>query len=178
MVILLNGAFGIGKTTVARILSRRMPDAALFDPELAGVALQRMGRIVGRRVDDFQDMSLWRRLTVLGIRATVKIRENVIVPMAFSNLAYLDEIRNSIGRFEPTVVHFCLVAPTEVVNERLRQRGAKATDAKAAWQYRRAAECCVAHQADAFAKHVSTVGLTAQQVADEILARLERASRL
>jgi hypothetical protein len=178
VIILLNGAFGIGKTTVARLLSKRMPDTALFDPELAGIVLQRAGRIVGRPVGDFQDMALWRRLTVLGVCAAANVRENVIVPMAFSNLSYLDEIRTGLSRFEPVVFHFCLVAPIEVVRERLRLRGAEPADPKSVWQYRRADECCVVHQAETFAEHVSTIGLTAPQVADEILARVGREMRL
>ena len=59
----LNGAFGIGKTTVARALVKRLPRAVLFDPEPIGVLLQRF-----RRVDDFQDLRAWRRLTIFGIR--------------------------------------------------------------------------------------------------------------
>ena len=149
MIVLLNGAFGIGKTTVARLLVNRMPRAVLFNPELIGSALQRTARLAGRAVYDFQDLPSWRRLTIAGLRATRAIRPNVIVPMAFSNIAYLDEIRRGLARFEPRVVHVCLVAPVEVVHARIRRRGD--TDD---WPYRRASECCVAHQRDEFAVQV------------------------
>lgn len=148
MILLLNGAFGIGKTTVARALKKRLPRALLYDPELAGIALQRV-----LRVGDFQDLRAWRRLTILGLRLARLLRSNVIVPMAISNPAYLQEIVDGVRRFEPRVVHVCLVAPVEVVHARQRQRGA--TGADAAWQFRRAAECCVAHAGDEFATHVS-----------------------
>jgi len=46
MVILINGAFGIGKTTVARALSRRIPGSVICDPELIGFVLQRFRKIV------------------------------------------------------------------------------------------------------------------------------------
>ena len=144
MILLLNGAFGIGKTTVARLLVKRLPRAVLFDPELIGIALQRI-----TRVDDFQDLRAWRRLTVAGLRIVRRFRPNVIVPMAFSNPAYLEEIRSAAERIDDRVLHVCLVAPLPVVEERLRRRGAEP------WSFRRAAECCVAHESVVFATHVN-----------------------
>lgn len=170
MVVLINGAFGIGKTTVARLVAKRLGKTALFDPERIGFVLQRARRLLGKPVDDFQDLALWRRLVIVGVHATTMFRRNVIVPMAFSNLSYVEEIRTGIARFEPLVLHFCLVAPVEVVHERLNRRAALATDSDMAWQNRRAAECCVAHRDAAFAQHVPTDGLTAEQVADQLLA--------
>src|SRR5687767_2126468 len=64
LILLLNGAFGIGKTSVARRLVARLPRAVLYDPEIIGIALQRAARIVGWNVPDFQDLRLWRRLTI------------------------------------------------------------------------------------------------------------------
>ena len=122
MVILINGAFGIGKTTVARALSRRLPGSVICDPERIGFVLQRFRKISGRPVEDFQDLRSWRRLSVLGVRAAAALRPHVIVPMAFSNLSYLQEVRDGIARFAPRVHCFCLVAPLPVVRERLRRR--------------------------------------------------------
>src|SRR5687768_517725 len=111
MILLLNGAFGIGKTSVARALAARLPRTVLFDPEIIGIALQRLARLAGRKIDDFQDLLLWRRLTVAGLRVTRLLWPNVVVPMAFSNAAYLQEIRAGLDRFETRVFHVCLVAP-------------------------------------------------------------------
>src|SRR5688572_5396402 len=167
VILLLNGAFGIGKTTVARLLVPRLPRAVLFDPEIIGIALQRMARLTGRSVGDFQDLPAWRRLTVAGLRAARMLYPNIVVPMAFSNVAYLEEIRRGAGRFEPDVFHFCLVAPVDVVHERQRARRTNSRDA--AWQHRRAAECCLAHQGEEFATHVVTVEREPADIAEEIL---------
>lgn len=167
MVILINGAFGIGKTTVARLLVARMKGAVLFDPELIGIPLQRGARVLGRRVDDFQDLAAWRTLNVAGIRTFRAFRPHVVIPMAFSNTAYLQEIRTAVGRFEPRLYQFCLVAPVEVVHERLRARGADRV--RQAWEYRRAEECCHVHADSGFGMHVDAAARPPDAIAQELL---------
>src|SRR5438034_7332264 len=53
MFVLINGAFGIGKSTVARELRSLLPGAVIFDPEWVGLALQRMP---SRKISDFQHL--------------------------------------------------------------------------------------------------------------------------
>ena len=162
MIVLLNGALGVGKTTVARLMVARMPRSILFDPELIGFVLQRF-----TRVEDFQDLRLWRRLTIFGLRITRLFFPNVIVPMAISNPAILEELRAGIARFEPRVLHYCLIAPLEVIHERQSHRHVDARDA--AWQHRRAAECCAAHNAREFAVHIPAHDRDAAAIADELV---------
>ncbi|MEY4582409.1 MAG: hypothetical protein RL701_7112, partial [Pseudomonadota bacterium] len=69
-VILINGSFGVGKTTVARVLRRLLPGSRIYDPEQLGFVLQRLARwlpLRGRGTDDFQDLVLWRRSVAFGI---------------------------------------------------------------------------------------------------------------
>ena len=176
MVLLVNGAFGIGKTVVARALVARLPDSLLFDAEKVGVVLQCVGRLAGQRAGDFQDLASWRSLTVLSLRAARAVRSNIIVPMAFSNTSYLREVCEGIARFDPRVFHCCLVAPVAVVHARLRERGCNPSDAQGAWQYRRAAECCAVHGGEAFAQHLSAVGRGPVEIAEELLAHVEHAA--
>jgi predicted kinase len=167
----VNGAFGIGKTTTARALIRRLDRAVLFDPELIGMLLQRLARLGGRRVEDFQDLPSWRRLTVAALRIVRLWRRNVIVPMTFSNAAYLEEIRSGAGRFDARVHHVCLVAPFEVVSDRLRRRDARFADR--AWQLRRAAECCAIHPEPQFAVHIAGGERSVEAIVEEILAVID-----
>ena len=171
MIVLLNGSFGVGKTTVARAVVRQMPHTLLFDPEWIGIPLQRIARLFGRTVDDFQDLRIWRRLTVFGLRIARRFRPNIVVPMAFSNASYLQEIRDGIRSFDERVVHFCLIAPLDVVRARLRQRGA--TEANAPWAYRRALECCAAHGSREFAEQIPTADRDPAEIAGEVI-RLTR----
>jgi hypothetical protein len=174
VIVFLNGAFGIGKTKVARLLVAHVPRACVFDPEVLGMALQRVSRLTGRRVDDFQDLPSWRRLTIAGLRIARLFYPIVIVPMAFSEVSYLNQIREGVGRFEPSVLHFCLVAPFEVVRERLLRRG----HADVAWQCRRASECCRAHRDGEFARHVDAVGRNPEVIALELAAAIGLTRRL
>lgn len=171
MIVILNGSFGIGKTTVAQHLVRRLPGSSIFNAELIGIPLQRAARLIGRDVPDFQDLRLWRRLTVAGLRIARALRPIVVVPMAFSNVAYLSEIRTSLERFEPLVLHVCLIAPIDVVHARLRKRGDDPTSQT--WGYARAAECCSVHMQSAFAEHIPATG-PVEQVVEEVHAALRR----
>jgi hypothetical protein len=170
VIVLLNGAFGIGKSTIARRMAARLPRSIVLNPEPIGVVLQRAGRMVGMTIDDFQDLALWRRLTVLAVRTARIIRPNVIVPMAFSNSAYLREIRSALSVLDGRVIHFCLVAPVEVVHARLRFRGAHPR--RNEWEYRRASECCAAHVAPEFFRQVPAAGREPDAIAEELIAAL------
>jgi hypothetical protein len=141
----------------------------LFDPEPIGVLLQRTARLAGRNVDDFQDLWLWRRLTIVALRLARLVYPVVVVPMAFSNLSYLDEIRAGIRRYEPDVRHFCLTAPLEIVRDRLSQRQTTAADAE--WQSRRAEECCAVHSRPEFTRHVDAAR-SVEAVVQELLASI------
>jgi len=179
VVVFLNGAFGVGKTTVARALCARVPRSAIFDPEVAGWVLRRLPRwvaLAGRGTDDYQDMPLWRRSAVWGVRAARLRAATVIVPMAFTNLDYLAAIRRRVGRFDPDVRHFCLTAPRDVVFARLGGRGADPASPRDQWAFRRAAECCEAHAGQAFAEHVPTAGRTVDAIAGDLAARLKPAA--
>ncbi|HUQ53793.1 MAG TPA: AAA family ATPase [Gammaproteobacteria bacterium] len=169
MVIFINGSFGIGKTTVARGLVARLPGSVLFDPELHGLVLQRLARPF-KRIDDFQDLRAWRAGSVRLIRLARLLRPTVVVPMAFSNEAYLGEVVDGIRSFDVDTLHFCLTAPLAVVQHRLQQREGRRGPTP--WQLRRAAECCTEHQRPQYAVHVATQDRSSHDVVEDMLTQL------
>jgi hypothetical protein len=173
VVTFLNGAFGIGKSTVARSLRGKLPKTVIYDPEIVGFVLRRLPRWVplkGRDTGDYQDMPLWRELTVSGIRLARVGWQNIIVPMAFSNFSYLSSVREKVRKYEPEIHHFCLVAPFEAVEERLLKRGSDPVSS--AWEFRRARECCEAHAGIDFREHVPTAQRSVDAVVEDLLSRL------
>ena len=173
MYVLLNGAFGIGKTTVARELRSRLDSAGIFDPEHVGLILR---RLPGYSHSDFQHSPTWRRAAIAGARCVGMVRSVVIVPMAFSEFAYLEEVRDGLSSSRRPVLHFCLTAPVEVVQERLAARGEPLEDPRWSWVHRRAAECCAAHREDRFAVQVPTENESPASIADLLAARVRAAA--
>lgn len=175
MIIFINGSFGVGKTTVSRLLVQQLPRSVLFDPEPVGVVLLRLRRAwpSSPRVDDFQDLAAWRAASIRLIGLVRQLRGTVIVPMTFSHLPYLDQFLSAVRRRDREIFHFCLTAPLAVVVQRLRSRETQSGPTE--WQLRRAAECCQAHQRAEFAEHVSTERRSPQEVANDILGRLRAA---
>lgn len=167
--VLLNGPFGIGKTRTARLLARQLPATAISDPEHVGYVLRRLPAwMIGLRQQpgDYQDMALWRRLIVAQARI-VHLRANtVIVPMAFTNFDYLDAFAAGLERTAP-VRRICLVAPLEVVRERLAARVAREGRALNEFELRRSAECVAAHADPAFGEKVD-----ARRPPEEIVTRI------
>ncbi len=63
MILWINGPFGVGKTTLANMICRRMPDAQFIDTERIGYLLRPV--LDGPRpVKNFQDWPAWRALVV------------------------------------------------------------------------------------------------------------------
>jgi predicted kinase len=125
--VLLNGAFGVGKTSVAGELQTLLPRAVLFDPEWVGLVLM---RLPGCCESDFQHLPHWRKLSILGARAFGGFGATVIIPMAFSDLRYLREVRCGLEASGRTALHYCLTAPLEVVRARLAGRGEPLEDSR------------------------------------------------
>lgn len=179
MIVLLNGSFGVGKTTVGRILRRRIAGSVLYNPEWAGSLLMRLPiKFKGSGTDDFQDIDLWRRSVVGGIRIfRLVARETVIVPMAFYRRDYIEEVIGGIRKVDDHVRIFCLQANLEKITERLAMRGERTEDGNSNWSIRKARECIKAHENANFGEAVNTNQLSANEVADEILERLNINSR-
>ena len=178
MIILINGSFGIGKSTVARLLSRGVPRSVVYNPEWAGSILMRLPRWVklhGAGTDDFQDINLWRRSVITGVRLFQGVTTGaVIVPMAFSRREYFDEVVKGLKSLDPNVRVFCLRADMATILGRLdaRNRQGRAV----AWSLRKARACVASHKDEHFGEPVNTVQASASEVAQTILQRL-RASK-
>ena len=84
MIVFLNGTFGIGKTTIATQLLERLPGYLLFDAELVGQVLRHIVAPI-ENPTDFQDLTLWRSLTVTTAQQLCATYDRtLIMPMTIS----------------------------------------------------------------------------------------------
>ena len=113
MIVLLNGPFGVGKTTVARVLADRL-GAAVYDAERIGFVLHRLWPM-----PDYQDYVVWRRLTVAGARFARLWHERLVVPMTLRRHEYFAEIAGGLRRADRCFHAFRLTADAEVLRARI-----------------------------------------------------------
>lgn len=176
MILIINGAFGVGKTTVARLIRRAVPGSLVYNPELAGWALQRLPlwmHLRGAGTDDFQDIELWRKSVVAGARlARAVARGPVIVPMAFCRRDYFDEVVAGMSGLDSNVRVFCLRAGMPTILGRLAMRGDDVNGAGNGWVLRKARACVAAHEDEYFGEPIDADQRSAREVAQEILDRL------
>lgn len=180
MIVMINGSFGVGKTTVARLLRSTLPGSAIYDPEWAGIVLMRLSKLARLKspgVKDFQDIGLWRASAVAGIRLFRSfVHGPVIVPMTFSRRTYFDEVVHGIRRLDSDVRVFCLKASLPTLKRRLVGRGTRVEGPEAEWIARRIVECVEAHRDPHFGEPVDTEDRSARQVAGDIIERLQPSS--
>jgi broad-specificity NMP kinase len=171
VILLLNGSFGVGKSTVARMLRSAFAGSVVYDPEWAGSVLMRLPKwmkLRGSGTDDFQDIDLWRRWAVRGTKLFGRFAAGpVIVPMTFSRRDYFDEVVSGLRQVDPAVRVFCLQASLSTIHRRLAERGSGGE-----WLMRRVTECTDAHRDEHFGEPVDTEGRSAREVADDIVRRL------
>jgi predicted kinase len=119
VIIWLNGGFGAGKTTLAKELHQRLPDAVLYDPEDVGLMLWKWMEPSG----DFQHMPAWRELVVATALALRRHHsDTLIVPMSLIRDAYRDEILTGLAAAGADVLHVFLEADAAALRERLDAR--------------------------------------------------------
>lgn len=170
MIIMINGAFGVGKSSVARALVERIPNSMIYNPEEVGFMLK---NIISDNIkdgneltDDFQDLELWRKLVVqVGKDLIVKYKKNLIVPMTIRKKEYFNYIYNGFEAVDAQVYHYCLTASLEEVYKRILKR----EEQVGSWTYRQAKACVEAFEDSFFKQHINTENRGIDEVVEIIL---------
>ena len=118
MIIWINGAFGAGKTTLAIALAGALEPSILFDPELAGLLLQRT--VPPAPSGDFQDLPVWRDL-VVSIALSLRRRYGgaLIVPMTLVAPDYRREIFGALRSAGESLLHVFLDVDAATLRQRI-----------------------------------------------------------
>lgn len=129
-VIFVNGAFGAGKTTAAKELHAIDRRFAPYNPELFGIALQRLAPW-SLRPTDFQDLRVWRAWATksIDLRAKGRPSKSVVVPMTLitdsSRQALIGTART---RWPNGVLEVWLQVSDQTLHERLTARDGRAAE--------------------------------------------------
>ena len=92
MIVIINGPYGVGKTSVAENLIKKIPSSILFDTEEIGFLLDK--QIPSEiRSGDWIELDLWKKLVVdIGIFLRKEYNQNVIIPQTILNKSTLSYI--------------------------------------------------------------------------------------
>jgi len=172
MIIMLNGPFGVGKSTVAQLLHHQLPHSMIYDPEIIGAALRALTDGIGspaEETDDFQDIALWPSLTVLvATQLYQHYRRHLIVPMTIVHPVYFATISAGFASISPPLYHFCLVASPASVYTRLRARGGDSTE----WPWRKSQHYIPRFTDQRFQIHIDTEQQSPDAIVQVILEHI------
>lgn len=173
MIIMINGAFGVGKTTIANTLQNEIEHSMIYDPEEIGYMLRNVIPIDIKRTEsitgDFQDLELWKELTVdVAKRLITKYKINLIVPMTIRKIEYFHFIYNGFKSIDDQTYHFCLSASKETIYERLRLRG----EEEGNWCFQQTDKCLEAYKQYDFGEYIDTEKNSIIEIIQEIKEKL------
>ncbi len=170
---MINGAFGVGKTTIANTLQNEIEHSMIYDPEEIGYMLRNVIPIDIKRTEsttgDFQDLELWKELTVdVAKRLIAKYKINLIVPMTIRKIEYFRFIYNGFKSIDDQTHHFCLSASKETIYERLRLRG----EEEGNWCFQQTDKCLEAYNQYDFGEYIDTEKASIIEIIQEIKEKL------
>lgn len=128
-------------------------------------------RLDAEKTDDFQDIELWRVLTVEAAKEVKKkYKKHLIVPMTIYKADNFDYIYNGFREIDEELLHFCLYASEETIYKRLAKRG----DVIGGWQYQQAPKCVKALIDVKFQEHIFTDQLQTFEIIEIMLERIKK----
>jgi AAA domain len=118
VIVWVNGAFGVGKTTVAAALVAALGSRARnWDPERVGAMLQ--SELADLPVEDFQDWSAWRQVVVATAAAIhEQTGQLLVVPQTVLEPGYLHELFGGLEVRGIRTFHVLLDASPETLHQR------------------------------------------------------------
>lgn len=170
---MINGAFGVGKTTISNELVQVVENSMLFDPEEVGYMLRNVlpdkVKQSEAKAGDFQDFQLWKTLTVdiaKHIRSTYNV--NLIVPMTIRKPEYFHYIFDGFSSIDQHTYHFCLTASKDTIYKRLRERGEEDGN----WCFQQTDKCLQAYEENNFGEYIDTENVPIDTIVKTIKDKL------
>jgi deoxyadenosine/deoxycytidine kinase len=172
---MINGSFGSGKTSTAQMLQPLIPNSMIYDPEEVGYMLRKIisndTYFEEERTDDFQDIELWKVLTVKTAQELMsRYKKHLIVPMTIYKADNFDYIINGFRSIDQDVFHFCLLATEDTIAKRIEKRG----DTFDGWYQQHTKAGVVAFKNSRFQEHIETDHIEIEEVISIILTKISQ----
>jgi len=107
MILWLNGAFGVGKTTTADAICDQSADWRRFDPEHVGYLLS--ANLKDLDFTDFQDLPPWRSLVPVVMAEIQRFTgDSLLAVQSVLNQGYWEELRSNMAQAGESVFHVVL----------------------------------------------------------------------
>ena len=119
MLVWLNGTFGVGKTTTARLMVEQNNRWRAFDPECVGIMLRSMlrGQSLG---GDFQHLPAWRRLVpIVATEIAGHTGQRLIAVQSVLRHTYWIELAEGVRSHGFKLFHVVLDADVAVLRQRI-----------------------------------------------------------
>lgn len=174
MIILINGAFGVGKTSVANELHKHIENSMIYDPEVVGYMLRHIItddiKKPHEKTDDFQDLILWKQL-VVDVAKAIKneYKKPLIVPMTIYKKDYLHYILTGFHEVDINTIHFLLTAKKETIHHRLLNRG----EEEGNWCFQQIDKCLEGYQDEIFENKIKTDKLQITEIVNNIMEQIQ-----
>lgn len=167
MIFWLNGAYGVGKTTVANRLLLLLRNAHLFDPELVGNGI-RDNYPEALFCETYEEYPIWLE-TNYRLLKDLHARHDgdIVVPMTLLREASYAAILGRLQDEGVPVKYIFLDADEATLRHRLIDLGREKPDS---WCVGHIPACLIAQDADTHAVHIDTVNRPPEDIADEIAA--------
>ncbi|RAI82466.1 adenylyl-sulfate kinase [Macrococcoides goetzii] len=165
-VIWINGAFGVGKTTVANLLKVKIINSIIFDPEIAGTMLNKIYPEEMKK-ENFQDYIEWRNINNEILRKLIEGTDKIIIiPMTITNLNYYQEIISGLN--SKIIRQFLLVADDYILIDRLNSRNESDR-----WPYDQINHCIRSFESIDFGTRIDTNVMNLDSIVEVIIESIK-----
>ena len=167
MIYWLNGAYGVGKSTVAEALRPLLRNAHIFDPELVGNGVRDNYPEALFR-ETFEEYPVWLEANYRLLKDLYERYEgDIIAPMTLLREGSYAAILQRLSDDGVPVRYVFLDADEATLKHRMIDTGRELPDS---WCVRHIPDCLAAQVRDTHAVHIGTVGRTPDEIAHEIAA--------
>ena len=166
MIYWINGAYGVGKTTVANLLKDRLNKAYIFDPELVGNAI-RDNYPKEMFKDTFEEYPLWLETNYRLLSDIYsKYDGDIIVPMTLLKEESYLQIIKRLQDDGFNVIYIFLDGDEQILYHRMVELGREESDG---WCVKHIPICLNVQKEERHARHINTADKTPEEIVDIIL---------